>query len=154
MGRSYDRNIRNILQIKANGREPEIPALTLQSDKAMKIQRNLPSEFPNGPYYADLVYTDEYAANRGRHLKRMPEYKPYIRVILRLYTPTGRLSKYYQTIKLNLDHVAFQKTTPEEALEYATYSCIKEAKKAYKQQLRKGYKLSDVYILGAHIPKK
>src|SRR5690554_3341796 len=114
----------------------------------MKIERNIPKEYPN-PYYNDLEYTDEFRS----HKKGNPEYKPYIRVIVWLRTPTKKvISKYYATIKANLDHTKWKGLTEKQILFNLKEECIKYAKKTYKQELNEGYTLDDeVYILSANI---
>lgn len=68
-----------------------------------------------------------------------------LRVILWLKTPTGKLSKFYQSFMVKKVG-KYADFTKKEAIDFAKKECIKNAKVVFKAELNKGYKLDDVYL--------
>jgi hypothetical protein len=68
--------------------------------------------------------------------------------ILWLKTPTGRLSKFYESYKL-MKLGSFMSLSKNEAISFAEKKLRKYAKEVYKSELKKGYKLDKVYLLWA-----
>ena len=88
--------------------------------------KTIPKNYPN-PYFS------------------LPYPQKSLRVILWLKTPTGKLSKFYQSfmVKKVLKYADFTKT---EAINFAKKECVKFAKDVFKSELNKGYKLDEVYL--------
>ena len=68
-----------------------------------------------------------------------------LRVILWLKTPTGRLSKFYQSFMVKKIR-EFSDFSKNEAISFAEKECKKIAKYEFKAQINKGYKLDEVYL--------
>lgn len=88
--------------------------------------KSKPSSYPN-PYFA------------GTHPVKS------LRVILWLKTPTGKLSKFYESfmVKKTGKFLDFSKN---EAISFAEKECKKIAKDDFKAEINKGYKLDEVYL--------
>lgn len=75
--------------------------------------------------------------------------KDYCRVILYLITPSGKISKFYQSYLIK--DLGINSINVVEFPEYAKEQCIEVAKVVYKSELKKGYKIGEVFLLSAKI---
>lgn len=112
------------------------------------IERNIPKTHPVAPYYSDMSYTNQFRANKEGN----PQFKRYIRVIVWLRTPIrNNVSKYFASVKANLDIGKWKSKETTEVLALTKKQCIEYAKEVYKSELKKGYKVGEVFIHSANL---
>jgi len=72
--------------------------------------------------------------------------KESVRVILFLKTPTGKISKFYQSFLVK-KMGRFSDFSKQKAIDYAEKECVKTAKIVFAKELKKGYKLDEDFLL-------